>query len=325
MNYEVIHIFSIYSFINLPFIYSQTCCSGGIPLSNSIGLTSASKGVMQFGVQYDHNNLNTLNFRDTKLDDDARLRITHSVLVNADYAISDRFSVEGMFTWVNQRRLITQFGNENLDLTSGIGDAVLLFKYNFKDLLAKNTNLNLGIGTKIPLGSSTKKNSQGLTLGADLQPGSNALDIIYWSLISKTFNFRPTFNAFTRFVYRQTGTNNTYFGSLHYKFGNEFQSFIGISDQFFMLKTKSFPGISLKYRNVQQDKVGGSDIENTGGDWVSLIPSFGINITPNLIYSTKAELPIFSNVQGTQLTPTYRLTVGFLFKISPKIKVLKIN
>ncbi len=312
-------------FINLPFIYSQTCCSGGIPLSNSIGLTSASKGVMQFGVQYDHNNLNTLNFRDTKLDDDARLRITHSVLVNADYAISDRFSVEGMFTWVNQRRLITQFGNENLDLTSGIGDAVLLFKYNFKDLLAKNTNLNLGIGTKIPLGSSTKKNSQGLTLGADLQPGSNALDIIYWSLISKTFNFRPTFNAFTRFVYRQTGTNNTYFGSLHYKFGNEFQSFIGISDQFFMLKTKSFPGISLKYRNVQQDKVGGSDIENTGGDWVSLIPSFGINITPNLIYSTKAELPIFSNVQGTQLTPTYRLTVGFLFKIKPKIKVLKIN
>jgi len=305
--------------------FSQTCCSGGIPLSNSIGITSASKGVVQIGIQYDYNNLNTLNFEDTQLDDNSRLRITHSVLINADYAISDKLSIEGLFTWVNQRRKISQFGNKNLDITSGIGDAVLLLKYNFKDILAKNSSLNLGIGAKLPLGSSTEKSNQNITLNADLQPGSNAWDIIYWSLFSKTFNFRPTFNAFTRFIYRQTGTNNSYFGDSTYKFGNEFQYFIGLSDQFFALNTKIFPGFSFKYRNAQQDKIGGFDLENTGGNWVSIIPSFGINLTPNLIYSAKAEIPIYSNVVGTQLTPTYRITTGILLKITPKIKVINLK
>jgi len=323
MKFKLLLITILFS--NFTFIYAQTCCSGGIPLSNSIGITSAAKGVAQFGIQYDYNNLNTLNFESRKLDDNSRLRITHSILINADYAISDRFSVEGLFTWVNQRRLISQFGNENLDVTSGIGDAVFLFKYNLKDILAENSSLNLGIGTKVPLGSSTKKSSRGITLNADLQPGSNAWDIIYWSVFSKTFNFRPTFNAFTRFIYRQTGINKSYFGDSTYEFGDEFQFFLGVSDQFSALKTKIFPGISFKYRNAQQDKVGGVGFDNTGGKWVNMIPSLGINITPNLIYSVKAEIPLHSTVVGTQLTPTYRLTTGILFKITPKVKVLNLK
>lgn len=323
MKFKFLLIIVLFS--NLSIIYAQTCCSGGIPLSNSIGLTSAAKGVAQIGIQYDYNNLNTLNFESRKLDDNSRLRITHSVLVNADYAISDRFSVEALFTWVNQRRLISQFGNENLDITSGIGDAVLLLKYNLKDILAENSSLNLGIGTKVPLGSSTKKSSRGITLNADLQPGSNAWDVIYWSVFSKTFNFRPTFNAFTRFIYRQTGINKSYFGDSTYEFGDEFQFFLGVSDQFSALKTKIFPGISFKYRNAQEDKVGGVGFDNTGGKWVNMIPSLGINITPNLIYSVKAEIPIHSTVVGTQLTPTYRLTTGLLFKIVPKVKVLNLK
>lgn len=323
MKFYLFVLFTI--FISLSTAYSQTCCSGGIPLSNSIGITSGIKGVLQIGVQYDYNNLNTLNFESQKLNDNSRLRITHSILINTDYAISDKFSVEGLFTWVNQRRLISQFGNENLDVTSGIGDAVILFKYNFKDVLAKNSSLNLGIGTKVPLGSSTKKSSQNITLNADLQPGSNAWDIIYWSLFSKTFNFRPTFNFFTRFIYRQTGINKSYFGDSTYEFGDEYQFFIGASDQLLALKTKIFPGISFKYRNAQQDKIGGFNVENTGGCWVTMMPSFGINITPNIIYSAKAEIPLYSFVEGTQLTPTYRLTTGILLKITPKVKVLNLK
>jgi len=312
-------------FINITFLFAQTCCSGGIPLSNSIGLTSEAKGVVQIGIQYDYNNLNTLNFESHKLDDNSRLRITHSVLINTDYAISDKISVEGLFTWVNQRRRITQFGNQNLDITSGIGDAVLLFKYNFKDVLMANSRLSLGLGTKIPLGSSTKRNSQNITLNADLQPGSNAWDIIYWSVFSKTLNMRPTFNVSTRFIFRQTGKNTSYFGDSTYEFGDEFQIFLGFSDQYSALKTSVFPGIIFKYRKAQQDKVNNINLDNTGGHWIDIIPSLGINITPNLTYSIKAELPLSSFVIGTQLTPTYRLTTGFLLKITPKTKVINLN
>jgi len=306
-------------------IRAQTCCSGGIPLSNNIGLEILEKGTTQIGVNYDYNNLSTLNNGTEKLNDDSRLRVTHSVLLNVSYAITNKFSIEGLFTWVNQRRKITQFGNENLDQTSGIGDGLLLLKYNFPNFTGKNTNLNLGIGVKIPLGSSTQKSSQGITLNADLQPGSNALDIVYWSSILKNFNFRPSFNISTRFIYRSTGTNNSYFGDSTYRFGNEFQAFIGFSDQFLLFKTITAPSLSFKYRNASRDKIGGFDLENTGGNWVSIIPNFSINIKSNIVFSTKAELPIYSNVDGTQLTPTYRLTAGVLFTIVPKKGVLILN
>ncbi len=304
---------------------AQTCCSGGIPLSNSLGLEPTEKGTLQIALNYDYNNLNTLNFESEKLNDNARLRITHSALMNVGYAITNNFSVEGLFSWVNQRRKISQFGNVDLDQSSGIGDAVVLFKYHFKNTLGKNTELSLGLGSKIPLGSSTEKDENGIVLNADLQPGSNAWDIIYLSSFSKRFNFRPTFTLSSRIIYRSTGTNNSYFGNSTYKFGNEFQAFINFSDQFVFLKTLTNPSISLKYRNAKQDKIGGFNLNNTGGNWVFIIPNFTINLTPNLVFSTKAELPIYSKVDGTQLTPTYRITTGILITLAKKENVINLN
>jgi hypothetical protein len=308
---------------------AQTCCSGGIPLSNNIGLPLLEKGTLQLGLSYDYNNLNTLNNGSEKLNDDSRLRVTHSILVNTSYAISDNFSAEGLFTWVNQRRNISQFGNENLDQTSGIGDAVLLLKYDVSKLLpkiiGKNNSLQFGIGTKIPLGSSTETNDQNITLNADLQPGSNAWDAILLSSFSSSFSFRPSLSFTTRLIYRSTGTNNSYLGNTTYKFGNEFQGFLSLSDQFTFLKTLINPSLSFKYRNAQLDQIGGFDLDNTGGNWVSVIPNFSINISPNLAFSTKAEIPIYNKVDGTQLTPTYRITTGILFKIKPKTQLPNLN
>jgi hypothetical protein len=301
---------------------SQTCCSGGIPLSNNIGLPLLEKGTFQLGLNYDYNNLNTLNNGTEILDDNSRLRITHSVLLNSSYAISNNFSIESLLTWVNQRRNISQFGNENLDQTTGIGDAVLLLKYDVAKLLPKlfdkNASLEFGLGTKIPLGSSTETDKQGVTLNADLQPGSNAWDAIYLASFSSSFNFKPSLSFTLRTIYRSTGTNNTYFETTTYKFGNEFQAFLTFSDQFTLLKTLVNPSISFKYRDAQLDQIGGFDLDNTGGNWVSVIPNFSINISPSLTFSTKAELPIYNNVDGTQLTPTYRITTGLLFKVNPK-------
>lgn len=297
----------------------------GIPLSNNIGLPLLEKGTFQFGINYDYHNLNTLNNGTEKLDDDSRLRVTHSVLINASYAITNNFSVESLFTWVNQRRNISQFGNENLDQTSGIGDAIILVNYDisklFPKIIGKNSSLNFGIGTKIALGSSTETNDQNITLNADLQPGSNAWDAIFLSSFSSSFNFRPSLSFTLRAIYRSTGTNDSYFGDSTYKFGNEFLGFISFSDQFTLLKTLANPSVSFKYRDAQLDQIGGFDLDNTGGNWVSVIPNFSINITPNIAFSTKAELPIYNNVDGTQLTPTYRITTGLLFKIKPKAQL----
>ena len=301
--------------------YSQTCCSGGIPLSNSIGLPIANKGALQFGLNYDYNYLNTLNSGSDELDDQARLRTTQSVLFSTGYSITNNFSFELLLTYVNQTRKITQFEDVNLDETNGIGDGVLLFKYNFNQLFKQNNTLRIGLGAKIPIGATDKKNDQGILLNADLQPGSGAWDMIFWTSYLHNFSFRPTATFSATAIYRLTGTNNDYLNNLTtYRFGPEFQTFINYVDEFFLFKTLINPGLSIKYRKAQQDEIGGILLDNTGGKWLIAIPSIGIQLSQKLTFLTKFEIPMYSYVEGTQLTPTYRVTAGLYLTIEKKNK-----
>lgn len=311
-----------FSFLVLLFTistYSQTCCSGGVPLSNNLGLPNGGKGEFVLGLNYDHNNLNTLNAGTERLDDNSRKRITNSVLLNFGYAFSDRWSVETLFTWVNQTRTITQFGNENFTETSGIGDAVLLVKYSLPDVLGKQTLLNIGVGTKVPFGKSDIPNNQGIQLTADLQPGSGAWDGLGWLSVSKGLDFRPSATLSTTTIYRFTGVNNSYLNNTAtYEFGNEIQANLGYTDQFFMLNTLFYPGLVFKYRKAFEDKIDDVGIPNTGGEWVFIRPELGVRLSPQISMISRIELPLYSNVVGTQLTPTVRFTIGTTIKFKTK-------
>lgn len=295
---------------------SQTCCSGGVPLSNNLGLPNEGKGTVIIGLNYDYNNLNTLKAEQDKLDDDSRLRITNSVLLNLGYSFSDRLSFETLFTWVDQSRTISQFGNENRTQTSGIGDAVLLLKYAVPDILGEQTVLNFGIGTKAPLGKSDLTTEEGFLLTADLQPGSGAWDILGWTSFSKGLNFRPSATISSSLTYRSTGKNGSYLNdSSTYEFGNVVQANLGYTDQFLLFNTIFNPGLILKYRKANEDKIDNSILPNTGGNWIFVRPELSAELIPNLSLSTRFELPIFSQVTGTQLTPTLRFTLGITYII----------
>ena len=302
------------SFCNIAF--SQTCCSGGVPLSNNIGMPFLEKGEYQVGVFYDYNNLNTLNEGSKKLNDNSRLRVTNTILLNFSYNITERLLVEGLLTWVNQKREITQFSNANLDQTSGIGDGVLLLRYMI--LNEENYSFVIGAGGKIPMGSTKKVNSLGIRLNADLQPGSNAFDVLFTSTFIKRFYFRKTTNIIARATYRNTGVNSSYQEINEYKFGNEIQGFLGVSDSFLIWNQIVDPSLTFKYRKAFGDKINNNKIANTGGDWLFFNPSISIKITPTISFSTNIEVPIYSNVKGIQLTPTYRVNTGVSFRFSKK-------
>ena len=307
-------------------LISQTCCSGGIPLSNNLGLSNEGKGNLLIGLNYDFNNLNTLNAGKDKLDDDSRKRITHSALLNFGYSISDRLSVETLFTWVNQRRAINQFGNTDLQQTSGIGDAVFLLKYDFPEAIGDKSNLSIGGGAKVPLGSYNEVDGSGITYIADLQPGSGAWDLILYAAISKNFDFRPTLTFSSRIIGRLTGQNKDYLdGASTYEYGDEFQIFFGVSDQFLVFNTITNPGISFKYRKAVKDIIEINELDNTGGEWLFINPNLGIQLSPTIRFQLKAEIPLIGNVDGTQLTPTYRITSGFLFNLTSKRNALNLN
>lgn len=314
--YNLIFFFFVIFF---QFTYTQTCCSGGVPLSNNIGLSNEGKGSLQIGFTYDFNNLNTLNAGNQRLDDQSRQRITNSILANIGYSFTDTFSLETLFTWVNQTRTITQFGNENFTETTGIGDAVVLLKYAFPNLFKNNTIFNIGLGSKIPLGRSDILTAQGIQLTADLQPGSGAFDGIGWLSIAKQLDFRPTATFSSSVTYRFTGVNHSYLNNTStYEFGNVLQANISYVDEFLLLKKIVNPGLVVKYRKSTVDKIDDSDIPNTGGEWIFTRAEININLSKNLSFTNKIEVPLYSYVDGTQLTPTSRFTTGFIYRFYKK-------
>ncbi len=307
-------IFLFFGILSLGQLSAQTCCSGGVPLSNNLGLPNEGKGSFIVGLNYDYNHLNTLNAGTEKLDDDSRSRNTNSILLNAGYAIDERLSVEALFTWVNQTRTIRQFGNESFTETRGIGDAVFLIKYAFPELLGIGTILNLGLGTKAPFGKSNLTSEEGFQLTADLQPGSGAWDILGWTSISKKLGFRPSATASGSITYRLTAKNNSYLNdSSVYEFGDVLQANVGYTDQFLLFNTVVDPGLILKYRKAFADQIDGSDLPNTGGQWVFVRPELAAQLSKNMKLLTRLELPIYSKVVGTQLTPTLRFTAGISY------------
>ncbi len=308
------------------FSSAQTCCSGGVPLSNNLGLPNEGKGIFIIGLNYDYNNLNTLNAGSRELDDDSRQRITNSVLLNLGYSLTDRISFETLFTWVNQTRTINQFGFENFTETSGIGDAVFLVKYSMPELLGSFSVINYGLGVKAPLGKSDHTTPNGIQLTADLQPGSGAWDGLGWVSISKGLDFRPSAAISGSLTYRLPGKNNSYLNNTAvYQFGNELQANLGYSDQVIILGALVNPGLIFKYRNVLEDEIDGQEIPNTGGEWVFVRPELTIPIQQKFHLSTRVELPLYSFVEGTQLTPTARISIGVSYQFSKEKNDFPLN
>ena len=102
---------------------SQTCCSGGTPLTGNLGIQGIEAKSWYFQLGYDYNFLDDLYSGTELLDDHSRERLTQTVLLQAIYAFSDKFSVNALFSYVDQKRTIfSPIGETNITQASGFGD-----------------------------------------------------------------------------------------------------------------------------------------------------------------------------------------------------------
>jgi hypothetical protein len=250
---------------------AQTCCSGGVPLSGNVGFTNSLPKSFQVELSFDYNYLNTLKFEEQKLDDNSRVRVTQSILLKSGYSFSNGISLEGLFTYVQQFRAISQFDNVNVDETHGVGDAVLLVKYS---RYINSFLINVGTGPKIPLGKHNLSNEIGIPYNADLQPGSGSWDALDWINVSNSFRFRPTLTYFSSLTMRLNGKNKSYLETEEYQFGNSIYAIAGISDRFAIASRLMFdPAISFSFRKAYKDKINDIELDNTGGEMGFMNPA----------------------------------------------------
>jgi hypothetical protein len=287
--------------------YSQTCCSGGVPLSNNLGFSVTDPGNWQFMIGYDLNVMNTLKSGTETLNDNTRKRTTHTIMAQAGYTFKDWFSVDMFLPYIFQERILTPKDQPaNMSSTSGVGDFVIMPKIRFYN------NFQSGIGIKVPIGATELKNEDGFVLSPDLQPGTGAWDLIFWLNGGQELNFRKSMSVYGTVSYRATGSNTTYLGDQTYTFGDEFQITAGIADRLFIGNQIFDPSISIKYRNAKSDNRDEFDLPSTGGEWVFIRPALIFQATPMISIQSNIELPLYANLKGTQVTTTYRINLSII-------------
>lgn len=295
-------------------MFSQTCCSGGVPLSGNIGFEGSYRGTLQTELSYDLNYLSTLKQGSLLYEDQTRLRTTHSMLLKAGYSLTDRIAIDALVSFVVQERRISFLGSESLVRTRGAGDGVVIVKFLLSRMAESGTELQLGIGPKIPLGKADLKDARGITYNADLQPGSGSWDLVSWAYFARQISIRPSAIWSLRFVGRINGPNREYLGTEHYRFGNSYQLYMGLGDQWLLGNRLISPSVALKFRYATADRFNTTPLDNTGGQWIYLVPALGWHWGQKVILNLIPEIPIYSHVRGVQLTPTFRIQAGFYYR-----------
>jgi hypothetical protein len=295
----------------------QTCCSGGTPLTGNLGIQGFEAKSWYFQLSYDYNFLDDLYSGTQKLDDNSRERVTQTLLLQAIYSFSDKFSVNGLFSYVDQKRTIFSFiGETNVTQANGLGDVIILVQYTpFSNL---KRSFTIAAGPKLPVGKFDATDPEfGLVLSPDLQPGSGSLDGIVGATFQEFHLFKvPGLTLNSSIGFRVTSPAQRFEGDFKYRFGNETIVTLGIQKNFIIKKAGLTPSLFMNYRKTLQDETDGSKVAGTGGNWLYLSPGFSFEPGNNWSISMSGELPVYRNLNGTQLTTSYRFNVGLAIKIN---------
>jgi len=293
-------------FFVLPDLPAQTCSCAATPLFNPLDFSTLKNRKWHFELSFKYHAMNDLVEETKKVEDDTERRRTAQFMIfDARYALFSNLTVRAVFSFARHYREIGISLAEPVN-TRGIGDSMLIVQYSPLPYSETNkTEVSLGAGVKIPLGEN---NAQvGVTASEDMQPGTGSWDFMGWGFLSRQIPFWRWSELFTGVSTRLNGANDR-----GYSFGNEITVSLGA-------RTQAANGLLVslygRYRWAGSDQRFDAPIPNTGGHWISVVPSVSLNITRDMGIKTEVELPAYRNLNGyRQFTSTYLVSVSLFYQ-----------
>jgi hypothetical protein len=311
------YLLIILLFVFSPVLIFAQCCGGMGTMGARIGLGFAEAGSFQMQIDYDMNNLNSMFDGSSKVDNAGRQRIIHAAVLEANYGITRTLAATAILTYMVQEIASPRDdGTRQVDHISGLGDMILMAKYRLMNPLAWNGwGIYGGLGAKLPTGKFNYTSYGDSILAMDLQPGTGSFDAITWLSLSRSHFFNPNLHFNSGATFRLPGKNSGFKDTIDYRFGNDFQYSAGLN---YSITGKLTVDIFnyFRYRYQHHDTSDGNTVAKTGGHWIYTSPGFKVNITDNFAFIASAELPLYRNINGPQLTSTSRFTAGLVYKFS---------
>lgn len=330
---------------------AQGCCSGGG--SNPIAGNS-SAGVLnknQFEVQVNYQYSNSNSFKSGNTDtiaffDDLTTQYLYS---KVDYGITDKLTLSAGLGYYFDMR-ITDFpdasGEQRITSTKGVGDLIVLPRFSIFDRV-KNSNrseLTLGLGTKIPLGSNNDSTFTGYAYFINMQSGVPQLDSNeIWSVSPPTIQATTgslDFIAYAFYFMNFTRSNIRFFSNAMYirrgwnSLGQKFGDYAGLAvfgetsiinkKMGLMLQLRGeWNGKMQSHENIDMLAEYSIDTASTGSHRLLLVPQIRYSITCDLNVFTSVTVPLYQYMRGTQISTGYQglFGVSYRFGLNKKAEI----
>ena len=187
---------------------------------------------------------------------------------------------------------------------TGIGDVRIIARYyGFPD----HKNFGIQFGLKLPTGNNSQTSSGGTVQPVDpgLQLGTGTTDVIvgayYFDNLSQDWSY------FVQTQFQSALTEAAYFDNASYRPGDSVNVTAGIGYHGFESFT---PTLQINARDVQTDSGTAADTFSTGGTLVYVTPGVVIPVTPQFAIHSDVQVPVYQNLNGIQLAPTYIFSIG---------------
>ncbi len=308
-------------------VQAQGCCSGGAgsPIAGGAATGVLQKNQMEISAnyQFDQSNRFLTGTQDTlPLFDNLTSKY---LFLRVDYGLSEKLTMSVASGYYLNRSLVELEGDHAIS-SRGIGDLIVLPRYNVYSQSKCNTKteLTLGLGMKIPLGTHTDSNLvfSHPVVGdiytpspPSVQTTNGSLDMMFYSFFYRAYKSQKL-RFFANSIYMRKGYNSSGqkfgdYASIGLFAGKTIFNKIGVTVQVkgeWVGRIQSVKGVDLLAEyNI--------DKKSTGSRKVFFIPQLSYTHQSLTAFVT-SETPLYQNLNGTQVGSQYRFSGGLIYRFN---------
>jgi hypothetical protein len=326
----------IFSFLFQNLAFSQGCCSGGgsNPIAGGTATGVLQKYQMEVSLNYQNNTSNKFFEGTEEVSQEGIYDKLSSeyLFLRTDYGISKKLTLS-LGTGYHLNKTLSYKDQDTSASTSGFGDLIIFPRYDIYNETKGNirSEITLGIGLKIPIGSHTDtmeiRTDIWDLIPPTIQLTTGGTDLMLYSFFLREYK-KQKFRLFANSLYIRKGYN-----SLDEKFGDYISLSLFASKTFFrkwglttQLKGESVGQIQINQAKKEKFELDENYFEKitweekreaTGSEKLIFIPQLSYSQNGITIFAT-SEIPLYQNLKGNQIGSKQQFTVGVNYRFLTK-------
>ena len=238
-----------------------------------------------------------------------RYTFNHSLTATLDHQFANDFGLNVQLPILTRpHRTIGEGDTEpSFSRTRGIGDLRIVGRW--QGLSTPGTVTGIEAGVLLPTGQFHQKFKSGPESGSEvdrgLQPGTGTVQAVLGA-----YHLGALTNEIGYFV-QLTGQ-----AALNHRDGYKPGSFVQASASLNFTHWRNItPQLQVSLRHTARDAGPNADRPNSGGDQINVSPGLSAKISSRVVGFGFVELPLYNRVNGYQLVPKAKLSLGLLFHL----------